>query len=81
MQPELVRTVHPLSWQALHALQIVHNHTGRNLKDLEKAYYYKDANGNDVVIRQHNEHIYPDDPVQNRGTHYNDKYGNHYDYK
>ena len=46
-----------------------------------KDYYFKDSNGNEVVIRQHNEHIYEDDPIQNRGTHFNDKYGNHYDYE
>jgi hypothetical protein len=25
-------------------------------------------------------HVYPDDPTQNRGPHFNDEAGNHYDY-
>lgn len=25
-------------------------------------------------------HNYPDDPLQNRGSHFNDEAGNHYDY-
>jgi len=33
------------------------------------------------TIREHYEHIYPDDPTQNRGPHINDSKQNHYDYK
>lgn len=36
--------------------------------------------GDGKVIREHYGHIYPDDPTQNRGAHFNDIYGNHYDY-
>lgn len=36
--------------------------------------------GNGKVIREHYEHIFPDDPTQNRGPHFNDIFGNHYDY-
>ncbi|WP_368292719.1 kelch repeat-containing protein [Dehalobacter sp. TBBPA1] len=37
--------------------------------------------GNGKVIRDHSEgHEFPDDPTQNRGPHFNDIYGNHYDY-
>ncbi|AVF25895.1 transposase [Paenibacillus larvae subsp. larvae] len=37
--------------------------------------------GNGKVIREHSGgHIFPDDPSQNRGPHFNDIYGNHYDY-
>ena len=39
-------------------------------------YYFKDGK----VIREHYEHTYPDDPYQNRGTHFNDMDKNHYDY-
>ena len=39
-------------------------------------YYFKDGK----VIREHYEHIYPDDPYQNRGSHFNDIYSEHYDY-
>ncbi|PXV84494.1 HNH/endonuclease VII toxin of polymorphic toxin system component [Lachnotalea glycerini] len=63
--------------------KIVDPGIGKNGKPIVgggKDYYFKDSNGNEVVIRQHNEHIYEDDPIQNRGTHFNDKYGNRYDY-
>ena len=37
--------------------------------------------GDGKVIREHSEgHIFPDDPSQNRGAHFNDPDGNHYDY-
>jgi hypothetical protein len=37
--------------------------------------------GNGKVIREHSAgHIYFDDPSQNRGPHFNDIYGNHFDY-
>jgi len=37
--------------------------------------------GDGKVIRDHSGgHRYPDDPTQNRGPHFNDIYGNHYDY-
>jgi RHS repeat-associated protein len=40
-------------------------------------YYFKDGK----VIREHSVgHTYPDDPTQNRGSHFNDIHGNHYDY-
>ncbi len=40
---------------------------------------YQFGNGN--VILQHTKgHKYKDDPSQNRGAHYNDRWGNHYDY-
>ena len=32
------------------------------------------------IIREHFGHDYPDGPIQNRGRHFNDIYGNHYDY-
>ena len=35
---------------------------------------------NGKIIREHYGHIYPDNPIQNRGTHFNDIHGNHYDY-
>lgn len=35
---------------------------------------------NNKVIREHFGHEYSDDAVQNRGNHFNDIYGNHYDY-
>ena len=37
--------------------------------------------GDDKVIRDDSAgHEYPDDPIQNRGPHFNDPAGNHYDY-
>ena len=36
--------------------------------------------GDDVIIREHFGHKYPDNPSQNRGNHFNDIHGNHYDY-
>lgn len=33
------------------------------------------------VIREHFGHEFPDDISQNRGLHFNDIYGNHYDYQ
>jgi hypothetical protein len=36
---------------------------------------------NGKTIREHFGHDYPDDPTQNRGNHFNDVNGNHYDYK
>ncbi|WP_214764606.1 RHS repeat-associated core domain-containing protein [Exiguobacterium sp. s141] len=37
--------------------------------------------GRGRIIRQHSGgHKYKDDPSQNRGPHYNDQWGNHYDY-
>jgi hypothetical protein len=34
-----------------------------------------------TVIREDSAgHEYPDDPIQNRGPHFNDPSGNHYDY-
>ncbi len=33
-----------------------------------------------VIIREHFGHTYSD-PTQNRGNHFNDVYGNHYDYE
>lgn len=37
--------------------------------------------GNPVNIRDDSQgHTYPDDPSQNRGPHFNDEAGNHYDY-
>ena len=35
---------------------------------------------NGKVIREHFGHSFPDNPSQNRGTHFNDIFGNHYDY-
>ncbi|MGR3774575.1 HNH/endonuclease VII fold putative polymorphic toxin [Bacillus paramycoides] len=33
------------------------------------------------MIREHSGgHTYPDDPSQNRGSHFNDVHENHYDY-
>ena len=42
----------------------------------------KDYNfGNGKVIRDHSGgHKFPDDPTHNRGPHFNDPKGNHYDY-
>lgn len=34
----------------------------------------------DIVIREHFGHEYPDNPTQNRGNHFNDIYKNYYDY-
>ena len=43
--------------------------------------YHFNVNGKDVVIRDdRNGHVYPDDPSQNRGPHFNDPQGRHYDY-
>ena len=40
-------------------------------------YHFKDGK----IIREHSGgHTYPDDPSQNRGSHFNDIHGNHYDY-
>lgn len=37
--------------------------------------------GNGKIIREHSGgHQYPDDPTQNRGPHFNDVNGEHYDY-
>jgi predicted ribonuclease toxin of YeeF-YezG toxin-antitoxin module len=41
-----------------------------------KDYYYGDGK----VIREHYQHRYPDNPLQNRNRHFNDIHGNHYDY-
>ncbi|WP_410985328.1 HNH/endonuclease VII fold putative polymorphic toxin [Bacillus cereus] len=40
-------------------------------------YHFKDGK----IIREHSGgHTYPDDPSQNRGSHFNDVHGDHYDY-
>ena len=39
---------------------------------------YKYINGK--TVREHWGHDYPNDPIQNRGNHFNDSNGNHYDY-
>lgn len=42
---------------------------------------YIDPEGNPVNIRDDSSgHSYPDAPSQNRGPHFNDEAGNHYDY-
>jgi hypothetical protein len=38
------------------------------------------ANKPNVTINEHYGHTYLDDPTQNRSPHFNDIYGNHYDY-
>ncbi|WP_313897322.1 HNH/endonuclease VII fold putative polymorphic toxin [Bacillus cereus group sp. BfR-BA-01380] len=40
-------------------------------------YHFRDGK----IIREHSGgHIYPDDPFKNRGAHFNDIHGNHYDH-
>jgi RHS repeat-associated protein len=46
-----------------------------------RTYQYTDAKGSSVTIRDDaGGHSYPDNPSQNRGPHFNDPQGNHYDY-
>ena len=57
------------------------NYDKRGNKQPGRQYKYRDSNGNPVNIRDDSQgHIYPDDPSQNRGPHFNDEAGNHYDY-
>ena len=46
-----------------------------------KQYTFRDANGKEVIIRDDAEgHDFGDGDPQNRGPHFNDPAGNHYDY-
>jgi hypothetical protein len=46
-----------------------------------RQYKFRDANGNEVIIRDDAAgHNYGPDNPQNRGPHFNDPAGNHYDY-
>ena len=57
------------------------NYDKRGNKQPGRQYKYRDSNGNPVNIRDDSQgHTYPDDPSQNRGPHFNDEAGNHYDY-
>ena len=46
-------------------------------------YIFKDPQNEEkeLVIHEHFGHKFPDDPSQNRGKHFNDIHGNHYDYE
>ena len=46
-----------------------------------RTYNYRDSNGKLVSIREDAAgHVFPDNPSQNRGPHFNDPAGNHYDF-
>ena len=45
-----------------------------------RAYHFDTPNGRKTIREDSNGHLYPDDPTQNRGPHFNDPSGNHYDY-
>ncbi len=53
---------------------------GRPNKGL-KEYVFKDIDGNEVVIREDPPHVYPDDPSQNRGKHFNGPDNQHFDFE
>eukprot|EP00923_Selenidium_pygospionis_P059828 GHVN01105340.1.p1 GENE.GHVN01105340.1~~GHVN01105340.1.p1 ORF type:complete len:111 (+),score=7.28 GHVN01105340.1:54-386(+) len=45
-------------------------------------FYKQDGSGNTITIRDDAAgHTYPDDPRQDRGPHFNNAQGDHYDYK
>ncbi len=57
------------------------NYDKRGNKQPGRQYKYRDSEGKTVNIRDDaGGHEYPDDPSQNRGPHFNDPSGNHYDY-
>ena len=50
---------------------------GRNGQPIPgRDYYFREGK----IIREHYGHIYVDDPTQNRGHHFNDIWGNHFDF-
>lgn len=57
------------------------SHDRRGNKQPGREYDYRDSEGNPVKIRDDSEgHTFPDNPTQNRGPHFNDPQGNHYDF-
>ena len=57
------------------------NRDKRGEKQPGREYKYRDVDGNEVTIRDDAVgHQYKDDPSQNRGPHFNDEAGRHYDY-
>jgi len=57
------------------------NKDKRGNKQPGRQYNYTDSKGNNVTIRDDAKgHNYPDDPTQNRGSHFNGPDGKHYDY-
>ena len=57
------------------------NYDKRGNKQPGRQYKYRDSKGNPVNSRDDSQgHTYPDNPSQNRGPHFNDEVGNHYDY-
>ena len=57
------------------------NYDKRGNRQPGRQYRYRDTEGNPVNIRDDaGGHQYLDDPNQNRGPHFNDEAGNHYDY-
>lgn len=58
------------------------NHDRKGNKQPGREYSYKDSEGNPVKIRDDSEgHSFPDNLNQNRGPHFNDPQGNHYEYQ
>ncbi len=57
------------------------NYDKRGHKQPGRQYKYRDSEGNPVTIRDDSKgHTYSDNSSQNRGPHFNDEAGNHYDY-
>ena len=61
--------------------QQIPNYDKKGDKQTGKQYKYRDSAGNPVTIRDDSKgHTFPDNSSQNRGPHFNDEAGNHYDY-
>ena len=55
--------------------------TDARIHSREKQYTFKDPNGKEIIIRDDAEgHFFGEGNPQNRGPHFNDPAGNHYDY-
>ena len=56
------------------------NKAGKIIPGKEYVFERPNSKRGNVVVREHFGHYYPDNPAQNRGNHFNDIHGNHYDY-
>ena len=53
---------------------------GKTIPGRDYVFEHPQEANKELVVREHFGHNYPDNPMQNRGKHFNDIYGNHYDY-
>jgi hypothetical protein len=70
----------PTSQQPVTVLPASGREAGQSVKGRDYDFGTNDM-GEQMVIREHFGHSCPDDPLQNRGTHFNDIHDNHYDYQ